>query len=369
MTSPVPSHILICSLPFAPSIGGIETVSRIFAETFTKLGARVTVVTQTEGDSVHQFEVVRCPGRAKLVELGREADIILQNNISLPTLIPLLRFRKKIVITTHTWITRMDGSIGAQDRVKLLALRLVKNVAISSAIAKRLPVESKIIPNPVDVERFESFHMAHKSGDLVFMGRLVSDKGCDLLLKALASLKSKGNTPSLTIIGDGPERPKLERMTRELGIKGQVRFTGTLLEGRAEEVAKNKVLVVPSVWEEPFGLVAVEGIAAGCAVIASSKGGLPEAVGRCGLLFPNGDVERLAACIRDLLCNQDLRSQVLAHRRSHLQTFAPKRVAGAYLDLFREMTSHKVPKDDMHQSRLVRGRTADDADAVRSERL
>ncbi|MDR3725923.1 MAG: glycosyltransferase family 4 protein [Terracidiphilus sp.] len=272
-----------------------------------------------------------------LLRLGKQADIVFQNNISLHTLIPLLMVRKPIVITHHTWLTRVDGRRGWQDHAKRLVLGLCRNVAISRAILDALPVKAQVISNPFDNLEFESDGVSEKKKDIIFMGRLVSDKGCDLLLRAAAILKTDGLTPSITIVGDGPESPVLKALAITIGVSDQVTFLGALREGRGKEVAQHKILAIPSKWAEPFGLVALEGIAARCAIVASSQGGLAEAVGPCGLLCPNGDINALASALRDLLIDPTLRERLVACGPEHLKRFMPNVIAQEYLTLFRKL--------------------------------
>lgn len=328
-------RILLCSYVFAPSIGGIETVSRILAEKFSRLGSTVTVVTNTPGERVAApYEVVRRPSMWQLRKLARNADIIFQSNISLKTLLPLLLSGKPIVITHHGCISRADGRRGWREHFKLSLLRFCRNIAISRAVADALPVKSTVIGDPFEPDEFSDSGEGIRIKDVVFLGRLVSDKGCDLVLRALAILKAERIYPSFSVIGEGPEMQALKRLTEELGLSDQVVFRGAIREGRGKEVAQHKIMVIPSIWTEPFGVVALEGIAAGCAVIASHAGGLPEAVGPCGVLFPNGDVAALAAALKELLANDSLREKLLSERDRHLERFQPETVARKYLEVF-----------------------------------
>jgi glycosyltransferase involved in cell wall biosynthesis len=170
--------------------------------------------------------------------------------------------------------------------------------------------------------------------DIVFLGRLVSDKGCDLALRALALLKQDGVCLSLTVIGDGPDMSALKSLAATLGISAQVDFLGTMREGRGKEMGRHKVMVVPSNWAEPFGVVALEGVAAGCVLAAANVGGLPEAVGPCGLLFPKGDVYAIVETLRRLMADADLREKLVVERDRHLEGFRPETVARKYLDFF-----------------------------------
>ncbi len=169
------------------------------------------------------------------------------------------------------------------------------------------------------------------------MGRLVSDKGCDLLFQALERLQREDLYPSVSIIGDGPERKPLERLASAMGLSKHVEFLGTVIEGRGREIARHKIMVIPSRWNEPFGLVALEGIAAGCAIVASARGGLPEAIGPCGLLFSNGDVNELIVQLKRLILDDELRRELVANAQAHLREFDPNVVANRYLQFFEEI--------------------------------
>ncbi len=333
-------RILLSSHWFAPSVGGVETVSQLLAEEFTKAGAQVTVITTTPGPSSEfPYEVVRQPSLGALRKLASRSDVILQNLISLRTLLPVLDLRKPIVVTHASWMRRPDGTRGWENYIQLLAVRACHNVAISRAIAQALPVPSVTIGNPFDAVEFDGLRDQQRDKDIVFLGRLVSDKGCDVLIRAMAELKQMGLCPSLTIIGDGPERKKLESMTGEFGLGEQIEFAGALRKGRGEVVARHRIMAIPSLWAEPFGVVALEGVASGCAVVASSGGGLPDAVGPCGLLFPNGDAVALAGALKRVLSDASLREDLTSKGPEHLKAFQPAVVAQEYMKLFTNLVS------------------------------
>jgi glycosyltransferase involved in cell wall biosynthesis len=333
-------RILVCSHAFAPSIGGIETAASILAGQFIRAGAKVTVVTDTPGEGFSDaYEVIRRPSLKRLRQLGRDSDIIFQNNISLRTLVPLLSCRKPVVVAHQTWLTRTNGRRSWQDYMKLAVLPLCHNISISKAIGASLPAKSIVIGNPFESEEFSEFQDAPRTKDIVFLGRLVSDKGCDLVLRSLVILRNEGICPTLSVLGDGPELPALKRLCDELGLNTQVDFRGSIVKGRGREVSRHRIMVIPSMWAEPFGMVALEGLAAGCVVVASSAGGLPEAIGPCGILFPNGDASALAAALRDLITKPGLREELIAKSTQHLEGFKPEIVAGKYLDVFRSLLS------------------------------
>jgi glycosyltransferase involved in cell wall biosynthesis len=101
-----------------------------------------------------------------------------------------------------------------------------------------------------------------------------------------------------------------------------------------ETLNRHRILVAPSRYQEPFGLVALEGVACGCVAVGSSGADLPEAIGHpCGLTFPNGDVEAMTGCLERALLDPDLRAELRAQAADHLRRHRPEVVAKEYLDV------------------------------------
>jgi glycosyltransferase involved in cell wall biosynthesis len=146
---------------------------------------------------------------------------------------------------------------------------------------------------------------------IVFQGRLVSTKGVHTLLQA-AHLIS-GCEFKIKIIGDGPERARLEAEVATLNLKDKVEFLGYLPSDQAKQIlAEARAVVMPSLGGEVFGLVALENMQRGKAVIVSAIGALSEVVGDAGLTFPPGDAEALANCLRRVLQNDGFAEETAA---------------------------------------------------------
>ena len=121
-------------------------------------------------------------------------------------------------------------------------------------------------------------------------------------IDACVQLWKTGKNFSLTITGDGPEREMLEKKMNNSDYEKFVQFTGFKKEKELNEAFnEHKILVVPSRWKEPFGIVALEGLAAGCLVLCSDGGGLPEAVGEFGTRFKRNSLEDLSDKLEGLL--------------------------------------------------------------------
>lgn len=339
--------ILFTSNRFAPDIGGIESVSELLAGQFSSAGHTVRLVTQTPAgfpapQTSFPYPVVRQPGKRDLFACFHWADVVFQNNIEARLLWPNLFLRKPLVIALHTWIRSAQGQMsGVHGLKKRILSHADQVIACSAAIRSSCCPDATVIGNPYDTSVFRPLPGAARQKDLVFLGRLVSDKGVDLLLQAIAQFPIP--RPSLTIIGSGPEQASLEKRCHHLQISDSVVFAGPLRgDALVRSLNSHHVMVIPSLWEEPFGMVALEGIACGCLVLASKGGGLPDAVGPAGLVFQRGDVDSLCSNLRRLLTDAALRTHLRAQAAAHLAQFHPETVASRYLHVLEQaVQSHR----------------------------
>jgi glycogen synthase len=306
----------------------------MLADGFVSAGHEVRLVTETVGTEQPclPYPVIRSPTPLALFRLIRWCDVYFHNNLSLRAAWLLLFVRRPWVVAHQTWIPRI-GTGGWAGRLKHRVLSHSTNISISAAIAAELRTPSIIIGNPYDNLIFRELTDVQRDRDLVFCGRLVADKGADILLKALGILRDRGLYLNLSIVGAGPEESKLRSMMHVLALEGQISFEG---KKKGHELAQllnaHRIMVVPSIWREPFGIVALEGIATGCVVVGSEGGGLKEAIGPCGVTFPSGDADALAARLEDLLSRPLVGYR--ANACAHLSAYTRAAVAGKYLRVF-----------------------------------
>ncbi len=328
-------RILIFSLPFPPSIGGTESVTVNLATEFVRAGHEVCVVTETPGGNGSEqfpFRVRRCLSSLSLFREVGWCDVFLHNTISLRNAWPLLFLRRPWVIAHHTWLAgSMKGS--ARSEIKKLVARTASNICISSAIAGQLGCPATIIGNPYDDTTFRTIPEIERRQDLLIVGAVCKLQGVDVHLKSLKTVKERNVCVHLTIVGSGPEEARMRMLARDLDLSDDVTFAGPLGgEDLAREYNRHGVLVIPSRWAEPYGIVALEGIACGCVPIGTAEGGLPEAIGPCGMIVPNEDEQALADKIVEALKSGDL-SRYRAAAPKHLEKRAAKLVASAYLEV------------------------------------
>lgn len=175
-----------------------------------------------------------------------------------------------------------------------------------------------------------------------FAGRLVPEKGVDVLIEAFARVRQTFPQVRLMLIGDGPERRHLEELTAALGLSGSVEFHGHQLQpATSQHLAQTWIQVVPSRWPEPLGLVAMEAMMEGRAVVASRCGGLMEIVidGETGLLVPPGNPDALAAALVQLLAQPSLARHFGSQgRKKALQEFTEQVYIERSLQLYEQLT-------------------------------
>ncbi len=200
------------------------------------------------------------------------------------------------------------------------------------------PLSAEVVYNGVDAEMFSPASESTPSV-ILSVGNLIPIKGHELLLRALAIVNGRCPRFSCEIIGDGPERSRLEALARELEIAGKVRFLGR--QNRAQLAASMRgctIFALPSRYEG-LGCVYLEAMSAEKAVIACRGQGIEEVIqhGRNGWLTDADDLHGLADALSMLLQEAQLRSQIgKAARQTILQGFTLAHQAARLARLYRE---------------------------------
>jgi glycogen(starch) synthase len=394
--------LLLYSHFFAPSVGGVETIVLSLAHGLaglrTAAGARefeLTLVTQTPAanfdDRLLPFKVVRQPGLAKLWQLLRAADVI---HVAGPALAPLfLGFlaRKPVAVEHHGYqaiclngllVHQPDRQIcpghfqarryaeclrcqsSEMSRIRswanLLLMfprnffvrRATANIAVTEHVLERqaLP-HSVVILHGIEDLTVSARSLTPSTLDagrvsFGYVGRFVAEKGIELLLDAAHLLKEEKVDFEINLIGDGPERTKLEAKIARYQLESCVRITGFLTGAALSEALHSvRVIVMPSVWEETAGLAAMEQMMRGRLVIAAQIGGLGEVVSDSALTFPPGNAQALADCMRKVLRDPSLIDSLGAKARARSVTqFSLSRMIDEHAALYRHAGREGQPK-------------------------
>ncbi len=373
-------RVVLLPSSFAPHIGGIEEVTRQLARQLLASGDLVEVWThqhpatlpsleEIDGVVVRRFwfplpigdvrSLIRYPAAAGSAQraLGTAVrrfrpDVLHVHGFSgngVHAAAVSLRRRIPLVVTLHGE-TSMDDHRIYEHSVSLrtgLRLGLRRAAAVTApsrsilADARRFglrDVQGEVIPNGVDLREpvtptatpvpFERFVIA--------LGRLVPNKGFDLLVKAFAGIAHEHPGLGLVIAGDGPQRNALAAQAQSLGVSDRVLLTGWLDRSQvAATLARADVFALPSRLE-PFGVVVLEAMRAGVPVVASIRGGVGDWVQDevQALLVDPEQVPDLAHALSRLLRDPALSERLVEAGRSHVARFEWSVVGQSYRDLY-----------------------------------
>jgi len=223
-------------------------------------------------------------------------------------------------------------------------------VAVSESLKKRLVSlgmrNVQVIPNGVPMHS-ERPPLSHPP-TVAFAGRLVPEKGGDVLIRAFAKIVSVIPQARLLIAGEGPDRPRLEKLTEKLGVSTSVSFLGWLSQDKLEQVLGTSwVQAIPSIWEDPHPLTCLEAVMRGTAVVGSNCGGIPEIIqdGRTGVLVTPGDVDAWTKALQEILKDPVAAEKIgKAARQDALERFSEEVYVDQFEKLFKKMTAGELEK-------------------------
>src|SRR5579863_2644326 len=392
--------LLIYTFDWLPLVGGIQTMTAALAAGLTSAPEdrgqetiSVTLVTATAAngmdDSKFPFRVVRQPSLRQLIREIRSSDIV---HVAGPSLRPLLItriLRKPTVVEHHGYqaicpnglllfgrertmcpghfmasrywkcVQCNAGEFGWFGSVRAMMLTFARraltkgvrvNIAPSQHICNRLSLpRTQVIYHGVapaesmDVPAETVTSPTH----FAFVGRLVHEKGADVLLRAAGLVARWGYDFRIKIIGDEPERARLERMADELEIRGKVEFVGWVApEGVNGMLSQATAVVMPSVCEDVAPLVAIEQMMQGRLIIASDIGGLGEIVDGYGLKFPAADANGLALCMRRVISDGALVSETGDRARENASKhYTEQRMIREHVDIYAREICGEFPRD------------------------
>jgi glycosyltransferase involved in cell wall biosynthesis len=390
-----PLRILLLSQSYPPRLGGLETVSQALALQLTARGHHVRVVTNRFPRHLPRHEtrdgirvdrlLFLAPGDtllrhgrldlwlAKLAHgpltsarLGRlmrtfRPDIVNLHfpDVMIPFVLRLRRtFRFRLVVSLHGHevLRRAEARASCAGDVQALKAVLGEADAITACSRNLLDKAVRLVPsvadrcftiyNGIDPGRFaDPAPHNHPRPYVLAYGRHTHKKGFDLLLDAFSTVNRDSPPVDLILAGEGEERPRLEALVRRLSLEGRVVFYGRAAPTEVVRLLKGCLfLTVPS-RVEPFGIVALEGLAAGRPVLATRVGGMGEFLERLqASLSPPAPIslvepsaEALAAGLRTCLQSKRSTADQQDAAATVLQEYSWARIAQRYEEV---LTGH-----------------------------
>lgn len=390
-------RILLLSASYHPNLGGLQTVTHNLAQHLVAQGHEVRVVTNRYPRSLPSRETSDGVPVERLLFLWPEPGYLHQRRVDLflaswlyapATLLRLLYLCKKFrpdVVNVHfpdaqipfvLWLRRLfhfrlvvslhgdevlrwmkDGRRKTGDQggrmMEPQGLRRLRTILreadavtacsgwlLNKAIALEPSVAAKgrAIHNGVDLERFnDRTTYIHPRSYILAYGRMTHKKGFDMLIDAFAKVDALPSNLDLILAGTGEEAESLQKQARKLGLADRVHFFGRATPEQVIHLLNGCYFVVIPSREEPFGIVALESLAAGKPVLATHVGGLPEILspldGRGAALF-EPTIEGIIQGLRRWLGCQDELSKWREETREHASQFTWERMVQSYQHAF-----------------------------------
>ncbi|HKX13186.1 MAG TPA: glycosyltransferase family 4 protein [bacterium] len=361
-------RILFWNEYYLPTIGGIEVLCGHLSRALQSRGYEIAVLSDDregrreveetiDGTRVHRLpfrrgmagdlaSIVRAKKRLALIVAEFKPDLV-HLHTSGPSLFYFLEERLFREIpslwTIHSvdypkveWNRRVLGSVSAASAVS----NYMRDQALSWSPESSPAIE--LVYNGLPMPELDTSPGDSVRPFVLIVGRAEPEKGFDIGLRAFAALKDAQPGLRLKIAGDGKELLALKELALELGIESKVDFLGWVEPNQAPSLmASASLALVPSRWEEPFGLVALEAAQRGKPVVASRVGGLPEIVveGETGFLVAREDVGGMAGAMAKILGDSTLAQEMGRQARERARwVFGFERMVDEYEALYSSLS-------------------------------
>ncbi len=327
-------RILHWNESWRPLIGGTEVLLQHLTAEQLRRGAAVAALTDhahaqlAPRENLHGVTVHRLPLKRALLS-GQPAELraaaaavrrvidefrpeLIHLHLNGPSvwfaLLAGLERVAPLVVTLHTPFRELAVPAAMVARVldRAAAVIAVSQALAAEVLARHPAVQPRlqVIWNALPAPPRPLAALPHDPPVVLAAGRLAPEKGFDTALQAFAQIRKHFPAARLVVAGDGPERAALEQLARESLPSGSTLFLGWVEPAEMTAVIDAATLVLmPSLWQEPFGLVALQAALRARPIVASAVGGLPEIVaeGVTGRLVPPDDVDAFAGAARALL--------------------------------------------------------------------
>ena len=377
-------NIAIFASAFHPSVGGVEELCKQLAHEYRRGGHLAVIFTERWPRSLPAYEeyegipVHRIAFRVPAESLKAKLSYAATTHLTRKQLFALLRryaievlhvqcvstnafyaLRARIALSLPLVLT-LQGELSMDANHLFERSKLARNIlrrglreaeAITGCSRQTLSEaetffgssfgdRGRVVYNGIAAKEADGVTpFSHPRPYVLAIGRHVTQKGFDVLLRAMKLLVKRGHPRDLILAGDGTEHAALKRLSDQLGLGDHVLFPGRVDHSTALCLfAGCELFVLPS-RHEPFGIVNLEAMAAGKAVVATRVGGVPEIVtdNENGLLVPLEDPEALTNAIGRLMADDVLRRRLGDAGRAKAQQFTWTRIADEYLKIYQSI--------------------------------
>lgn len=258
------------------------------------------------------------------------------------------QFNKKLVVTIHgaevtkpqifsRWKTQIASAVEASDLIITVSKYSRGHIL---GHFPQIAEKCMVIANGVDLELFSSHRKEPRQNEILFTGDIHYRKGVDVLLEAFIKLGRPDW--SLSFIGTaGNAYQALQKRIKESNLDGQINLRLNISQHElVETYSRAMIFVFPTNdTTEGFGLVALEAMANGLAVIASDIAAIPEIVHhkKTGLLVPPGDIDALASALESLMTSEDLRNLLIGNASQALENYDWREIAQVYIEQYEKL--------------------------------
>ncbi|WP_321797030.1 glycosyltransferase family 4 protein [Caballeronia sp. J97] len=268
-----------------------------------------------------------------------------------------MRRRFALVTTVHHELQKSATLVRAGDRMVAVSRELALDMEARGIGPERMSVVlNGAVGAPRLVCRPAAKPVRLKHPNIVCVAGMYRRKGVADLLHAFALVRERSASerefmpePHLYLVGDGPDRGSMEALAAELGIAEVTHFTGFVADARPYFASADVFALLSR--EDPSPLVIAEAREAGCAIVATRVGGIPDMLddGAAGVLVPAGDIAQAAAKLHWLLLDRQARGQLAVRARQNLQPLSVERVCNDYIAVYQ----HTLNEREAMQRRQV----------------
>jgi glycosyltransferase involved in cell wall biosynthesis len=372
-------RVLFWTGTFWPHIGGVQVLATKLLSALRRRGYEFLVVTPLRSDDQETtaryrgIPIYRLPfwnGHNDIKQLMKlrqevaklkctfEPDLVHINAVGVSDFFHLTTAKKysaPLLVTLHgEWKTALDSLVEKTLRAADWVIGCSKAILVKAQqLVPQIISCSSVVYNGLDSPPYLPSPLPFDPPVLMCLGRLVAEKGFDLVIDAFASVVDRFPEVRLAIAGDGPARSDLEKQASELDVDGLVTFLGQVMPDNVMSILNKATMVIIPSRQEAFSLVALEAALMARPVVATRVGGLPEVVAQkqTGLLVEQDDSRAIAEAIEFLLEHPKTATEMgNASRRRAQEVFGWKRYENAYDLIYRRLISGTISDNNIKPS-------------------